>query len=52
MEFFQSNSNFVTPVQVFLSKYNGDCASQEEKKCPVREIQIKTIIIYVLLGGM
>ena len=32
MEFFQSNINFVTPVQVFLSKYNGGCASQKEKK--------------------
>ena len=29
---FQSNINFVTSVQVFLSKYNGDYASQKEKK--------------------
>ena len=32
MEFFQSNPNFVTSVQVFLSKYNGGCASEREKK--------------------
>lgn len=37
MEFFQSNINFVTSVQVFLSKYNGDYASQKEKKMSSKE---------------
>ena len=37
-----SNINFVTSVEVFLSKYNGDYASQKEKKMSSEESQVKT----------